>query len=194
MAALLNKVQSIGVQIITNTTLEEFTETSNCVTLRTKELEFKTKNLLLATNGFASQLGIKEVKPARAQVLLTKPIPDLKIKGTFHLDQGFYYFRNIDNRILLGGGRNLNFKAEEITEMGETKLIQGKLREMLRKTVLPNTFFEIDQRWSGIMGVGDQKNPEVNRLSENVSCAVRLSGVGVAIGSLIGKELAELTN
>ena len=58
------------------------------------------------------------MQPARAQVLITKPIKNLQIKGTFHLDKGYYYFRNIDNRILFGGGRNLDFKTEETSEFG----------------------------------------------------------------------------
>ena len=31
----------------------------------------------------------QKVKPARAQVLITKPIENLHIKGTFHLDRGY---------------------------------------------------------------------------------------------------------
>jgi len=138
-------------------------------------------------------LNIPEVKPARAQVLITKPIKNLHIQGTFHLDQGYYYFRNIDNRILFGGGRNLDFKTEETTEFAQTKLIQNKLETLLKTTILPEINFEIDYRWSGIMGVGKQKKAIVNQLSNNVFCGVRLGGMGVAIGSLIGKELAELT-
>jgi hypothetical protein len=38
------------------------------------------------------------------------------------------------------------------------------------------------------MGIGNSKNPIVSQLSENV-CGVRLGGMGVAIGSLIGTEL-----
>ena len=70
-----------------------------------------TKKLLLATNGYTQDYLSDLVTPARAQVLITAPIPDLKIEGTFHLDQGYYYFRNIEGRILLGGGRNLDFKG-----------------------------------------------------------------------------------
>ena len=148
---------------------------------------------MIATNGFASQLNIPNVKPARAQVLITKPIKNLHIQGTFHLDQGYYYFRNIDNRILFGGGRNLDFKTEETTEFAQTKLIQNKLETLLKTTILPEIDFEINQRWSGIMGVGKQKKAIVKQLSNNVFCGVRLGGMGVAIGSLIGKELAEIT-
>jgi hypothetical protein len=42
------------------------------------------------------------------------------------------------------------------------------------------------------MGVGNQKKAIVKPISNNVFCGVRLGGMGVAIGSLVGKELAEL--
>jgi hypothetical protein len=42
------------------------------------------------------------------------------------------------------------------------------------------------------MGVGNQKKAIVKPISSNVACGVRLGGMGVAIGSLIGKELAEV--
>jgi hypothetical protein len=42
------------------------------------------------------------------------------------------------------------------------------------------------------MGIGSSKNPIVKQLSENVYCGVKLGGMGVAIGSLIGQELADL--
>lgn len=192
MQNLLRKVQSAGVKILNTISVEEFSENGNSVKIKTDKGEFSAKKLLIATNGFAGKLGIEKVKPARAQVLITKPIKDLEIKGTFHLDKGFYYFRNIDDRILLGGGRNLDFKAEETTEMAQTKLIQDRLEEMLKTTILPEVQFEIDHRWSGIMGVGKQKKPIVKQLSENIYCGVRLGGMGVAIGSLVGKELSEL--
>ncbi|MGY5849319.1 NAD(P)/FAD-dependent oxidoreductase [Salegentibacter sp. F14] len=192
MEALLAKVQKAGIKILNNIEVQEFLETGNSVKVKTEKLELKTKKLLIATNGFASKLGIEGVKPARAQVLITKPIQNLKIKGTFHLEKGFYYFRNIDNRILLGGGRNLDFKTEETTEINQTELIQNRLEELLSTIILPENNFEVDYRWSGIMGVGSLKSPIVKQLSENIYCGVRLGGMGVAIGSLIGKELSSL--
>ncbi len=192
MEALLHKVQKSGIKILNNISVEEFIENKNSVKIKTDKLEFSANKLLIATNGFSEKLGIPEVKPARAQILITKPIKDLEIKGTFHLDKGYYYFRNIDNRILFGGGRNLDSKTEETTKIAQTELIQQKLEELLGTTILPETSFEIDQRWSGIMGVGKQKTPIVKQISENVYCGVRLGGMGVAIGSLVGKDLAKL--
>lgn len=192
MEALLEKVQSKGVKIINNCTVQSFLDEANSVKIQTNHFELSTSNLLIATNGFASQLLNEQVKPARAQVLITKPIENLHIKGTFHLDRGYYYFRNVGHRILFGGGRNLDFKGEETTQLKETALIQSKLETLLSTSILPNTPFEIEHRWSGIMGVGNQKKPVVKQISNHVFCGVRLAGLGVAIGSLIGKELADL--
>ncbi|MGM5469088.1 NAD(P)/FAD-dependent oxidoreductase [Flavobacteriaceae bacterium LMO-SS05] len=192
METLLLKVQSKGIKILNNINVESFSENKGSVTVKTDHFEFNTSKLLIATNGFARQLLEEEVKPARAQVLITKPIKNLHLKGTFHLDKGFYYFRNIDDRILFGGGRNLDFKAEETTDMSLTERIQNKLEDLLKTIILPTTPFEIDHRWSGIMGVGNQKKAIVKQISNHVFCGVRLGGMGVAIGSLIGQELSRL--
>ncbi len=192
MEALLSKVQSKGIKILNNIEVQGYSENNYSIKLKTNAFEMSTSKLLVATNGFASQLLNETVKPARAQVLITKPIKDLHIKGTFHLDEGYYYFRNIDDRILFGGGRNLDFEGEETTELIQTPLIQNKLESLLRQTILPNIPFEIEHRWSGIMGVGSQKKAIVKQISNNVFCGVRLGGMGVAIGSLVGKELADL--
>jgi glycine/D-amino acid oxidase-like deaminating enzyme len=189
---LLLKAQKSGIKILNNIVVESFVENGNNVNIKTNRLDFYTKKLCIATNGFANKILNENVQPARAQVLITKPIKNLKIKGTFHLDKGYYYFRNIDNRILFGGGRNLDFKTEETAEFGETAIIQNELENILKETILPDTNFEVEHRWSGIMGVGNQKNAIVKQLSNNVFCGVRLGGMGVAIGSLVGKELAEL--
>lgn len=192
MVTLLNKVQKSGVIVLNTVALEDFNEKGEGVSVTTGEFDFRTQKLFIATNGFASQLLNEDVTPARAQVLITSPISNLHIKGTFHLDEGYYYFRNIDNRILLGGGRNLDIKGEQTNEFGRTKLIQNRLEKILRNSVLPNTKFVIEGRWSGIMGVGLQKRPIVKQISKNVYCGVRMGGMGIAIGSLIGRDLADL--
>ncbi|MEM1001465.1 MAG: FAD-dependent oxidoreductase, partial [Bacteroidota bacterium] len=159
ITGLLQKAYNQDIRILNSCELKAYSEDGHQVYLQTNHFEFSTKQLLIATNGFVKQLLEEKVKPARAQVLITKPIPNLKIKGTFHLDKGYYYFRNIEDRILFGGGRNLDFQAEETTEFGETTIVQERLEQLLRNTILPNTDFSIEHRWSGIMGVGTQKKP-----------------------------------
>jgi glycine/D-amino acid oxidase-like deaminating enzyme len=192
VSQLLKKAQEKGVKVLNNISVLGFSEGTNQVKINTSQGEVLASKLFFATNGFSKELLKESISPARAQVLITSQIKNLHIKGTFHLEEGYYYFRNINNRILLGGGRNLDFETEETTQFGETTLIQNKLENLLKTTILPNTAFEITHRWSGIMGVGNQKTPIVKQLTENSYCGIRLGGMGVALGSLVGKELADL--
>lgn len=194
MQALIHKVQALGVLLLQGIELVKYEELNDKVSMQTSVCTFNTGKLFVATNGFSSQLLKEDLLPARAQVFITKPIKDLAIRGTFHLEHGYYYFRNIDNRILLGGGRNLDIQAETTTEFGQTERIQNKLEDLLRTVILPDTAFSIDLRWSGIMGVGKQKKALVKPISANVFCGIRLGGMGVAIGSSIGKKLAQFAN
>lgn len=193
MSAFLQKCAKNDIILLNSCEITSFSSKKGHISLiLNNSEEILAQQLFIANNGFAKQLLDLDVQAARAQVLITKPIPNLKIEGTFHLDKGYYYFRNIDNRILLGGGRNLDFKGEETTALGLTELIQDRLETLLRTTILPDSSFEIDNRWSGIMGVGAQKKPIIKEFMPNVYCGVRLGGMGVAIGSSVGKQLAEM--
>ena len=195
MRSLIQKCLGMEIPILNGVLVEEVIESIEGATIKTKDFEFTSRKVFVATNGFASKLIQSEtVKPARAQVLITEPIKNLHIKGTFHFDEGYYYFRNIDKRILFGGGRNLDFDTEETTKFGETKIIQNQLEKLLRNMILPNQPVKIERSWSGIMGVGTQKSPIIKQISESVYCGGRLGGMGVALGSLVGKELADLAN
>ncbi|HRG58167.1 MAG TPA: FAD-binding oxidoreductase [Bacteroidia bacterium] len=194
MYNLMNKARLLGVQILLGINTKEIIQNKlDTGVILNNGVKIQANNLLICTNGFAKTLLPElNVIPARAQVLVTSPIENLKIKGSFHYDEGFYYFRNIDNRILLGGGRNLDFEGERTTEFGNTPLIMSKLKEMLDNMIIPNQVYKIDYEWSGIMAFGENKSPIVKQVSSNIFCAVRLGGMGVAIGSLVGKEAVEL--
>lgn len=190
--SLLNKVLKLGVKILNNVSVESFEDLKTHVHIKTQKFDFKSTKLIISANGFSGSLLQLPMEPARAQVLITKPISNLHIKGAFHLDRGYYYFRNVNNRILLGGGRNLDFKEENTTNFGVTSKIQSKLERLLNDVILPDTAFEIDLRWSGIMGVGPQKTPLVFQHSDGVWVGVRMGGMGIAIGCGVGQQLSEL--
>lgn len=190
MNNLIKLAQEKGIIILNSIAVTNINDVKNKVILNTNIGEIICKKSVVATNGFANELlKLKDVNPARAQVLVTKPIENLKFKGTFHYDEGFYYFRNIGNRVLFGGGRNLDFEKETSTEFRANQKIFKHLNTLLKTVILPNTKFEVEQSWCGIMGVGSEKKPIIKFVSPNVLCAVRMGGMGVAIGSLVG-ELA----
>ncbi len=193
LKSLLKLAKDKGVEVLNGVNVEAVNQKENKVAITLKEFEIEAANVLVATNGFAKQiLSDLNVEPARAQVLITEPIEGLKLKGTFHYEQGYYYFRNVGDRVLFGGGRNLAFKEENTAEFGLTSTIQNKLDELLKHVILPyKKGVKVELRWAGVMGVGDTKTTIVKQLDENIYCAVRMGGMGVAIGSLIGKEAVE---
>ncbi|MCB0755028.1 MAG: FAD-binding oxidoreductase [Flavobacteriales bacterium] len=194
MSSLVSLAQSLGIRILNGCHVSSWSDLNDSVRVELNgNLEVRCKRLHVATNGFAKELlTTEDVAPARAQVLITKPIEGLKVRGTFHMEEGFYYFRNVDNRLLLGGGRNLDKTGETTTELKTTELIQNKLESLLENVIFPETPFEIEHRWSGVMGVGQSKAPIVKQVSDHVTCAVRMGGMGVALGTSIGRQSADL--
>lgn len=193
MQRALKSVADSQINILRGVELKSYQTNTNHVILNTPFGELKTKHLVLCTNGFTHLIEKKiDLKPARAQVLITEPIPNLKIKGTFHIDAGYFYFRNIRDRILIGGGRNVNFASEETTVHATTDDIQASILGKLQRIVLPQTAHKIAYSWAGIMGVGSKKSPIIERIDSRVSMGVRMGGMGVAIGTLVGQALANL--
>lgn len=192
MAGLRSIARSMDIELL-RATVESIEEESQEVRLKVGELELKSHQVIVAVNGLASRLLNLPVKPARAQVLITEPVHELGWQGTFHMDEGYSYFRNVGNRVLLGGGRNLDKEAETTSSQETTEQIQSYLETILRETILPGRDFKIDQRWAGTMGVGTTREPIVKYVSDRVIAAVRLGGMGVAIGSLVGNQAAHLT-
>jgi gamma-glutamylputrescine oxidase len=198
MTTLLALAHEKGVRFFNGLSIKQLIDKDlkkdkNVEILTSEGWSFTARKVIVATNGFARQLLPQlEVEAARNQVIVTKPIKNLKIKGCFHYDKGFFYFRNIGNRLLLGGGRNLDYQNEMTDAFGATELIQSSLNQLLNAIILPNQTIEIEATWSGILGIGQIKKPIIERLSPNVVVAVRMGGMGVAIGSLVGDDAAAL--
>ncbi len=193
MDALIRKAQQSNITMLFGLPVLELIDEGTHVLLKTTEGSIKASKVVIATNGFASQfLPELDLKPARAQVLVTSEISDLQLKGTFHLDEGYYYFRNVGKRVLLGGGRNLDFVGETTTSHEITTQIQERLELLLKEVILPEKQYTIDYRWAGTMGLGEEKRPIVKQITPNLFCAVRMGGMGVALGSSAGKDVATL--
>ena len=153
--ALQKAVQAKGVQILFSTEVKKFKSHKKGVTITTNlEAPIETKQFLVCTNGFAKQLIPNlDVVPARGQVFVTEPIKNLKFKGCFHFDEGYYYFRNLGDRLLLGGARNADFKNEKTYSLETSATIQKVLEDFMMQRILPkgSTKPKIELRWSGTM-------------------------------------------
>lgn len=182
-----------GIDLFYGMQVEEWEKKEDEVIVNTKEgLKYHGKCIILATNAFTKQL-VKDldVNPVRNQVLITEEIEDLQWKGCFHLDKGYIYFRNVGKRILLGGARNIS-DHEAVDAYGNTKELQDYLEKYLKTRILDREDVKIDHWWSGILGIGTEKMPIIRKFAPRTYVAVRLGGMGVAIGTLVGEKIAQL--
>lgn len=194
MQTLAGMAVAKGISIFYGVNVQSFENENNGVRVVLQEnIEIKAKKLLICTNGLTRRLLPKlDVIPARNQVLITKPISKLLFQGCFHYQEGYYYFRNVGNRVLLGGGRHLDKEKEATDEMAITPLIQKKLDNLLKNIILHKQSYEIEHVWAGILGIGSQKKPIIQMVAPHIGAAVRMGGMGVAIGTIIGEQGAEM--
>jgi glycine/D-amino acid oxidase-like deaminating enzyme len=198
MKALLQLAQEKGVELRTGAEVTEIEETNSGVRIYVqdpvrKTVYFQAEKVAVCTNAFSQKL-VPElcIKPGRGQVIITKPISNLKFKGAFHFDEGYYYFRNVGERVLFGGGRNLAFEQENTTEISYNDTILTELEKLLKEIILPDQPFEIEQRWSGIMGFTEDKQPIIRKISDRITVGFACNGIGVSLSSTAGDEIAEL--
>lgn len=193
---LLYTVQGMGVTVLNGVEITAIRPATGYVQLETGQaFGLSAEQLLVCTNAFTKTLLPElDITPARGQVLLTSPVGGLPFCGTFHSDEGYYYFRNLGNRVLLGGARNKAFADETTTRLQTTDFIQRELEDYLARVVLPGfqNRYTVDLRWAGIMAFGSEKMPVIKKISKNVFCAVRMSGVGVALAPVAAQQVTDL--
>jgi gamma-glutamylputrescine oxidase len=194
LESLVQLVHSLDISILTQVEVKKMEIHSDRVVLGTNlPVALSAARVLVCTNAFVKTLlPDLDIRPARGQILLTEPIQGLKIKGAFHYDEGFYYFRNLGDRVLLGGARNKFLKEEETFSADISEPVQQELERFLREVVLPGHAVGISERWSGTMAVGKEKKPIVRKINDHIFCAVRMSGMGVALAPQVGKQVAAI--
>ena len=198
LRSLIDLVQQAGVDIKTGCKVMQLEEQASgvdvvCCASGFEAITFHARNVILCTNAFTKQfLPEADVVPGRGQVLITHPIPNLRFKGIYHFEAGYYYFREYEGRVLFGGGRQLDKVGETGTTFELHERIQADLLEKLHSIILPEQQFDIDMRWSGIMAFGEEKKPMVQAVSQHILVAARMSGMGVALGSEVAWQVSRL--
>lgn len=184
----------IGVQIHTGCEVTDIHEEENDVVVSCREANFRSKKVAICTNAFTKSLlsDDLDIAPGRGIVMSVETENPLRFEGTFHYDHGYYYFRDYYGKLLFGGGRNLALEDEATTTFGINEHIKKKLIADLDSIILPSQPYQIEMEWSGIMAFGENKAPIIKKLSDKIAIGVRLGGMGVAIGSLVGEEVAEI--
>lgn len=191
---LIQKAVEAGVNILYGLQVTHWE--SGLVVARNTQGQERTigaERLLFCTNAFTHKL-LPEVSvtPARGQVIVTAPIHNLPMKGTFHFDEGFYYWRHLGSRILIGGARNRDFAGETTLDMEGSDTIHDALVDFLQNHLHPSIPVKVEHHWSGIMGFTDNKQPLLTETAPGVFAAIACNGMGVALTPVIAEQVAKM--
>lgn len=194
VSVLTQKVRELGVRVINGIEVRGWVKTGDSFELSTQfGNTLKAKQIIVCMNGFTQTiLPQLNIFPARGQILLTKPINGLALKGTFHFDEGFYYWRNLGNRILIGGARNMDIAEEQTTDLSGSDKIRNHLANFLSAHIQSTDPIEIEQSWSGIMGFTHNKQPLCKWVEPAVLAVVACNGMGVALTPIIAEKVAAM--
>ncbi|WPR73514.1 FAD-binding oxidoreductase [Algoriphagus sp. NG3] len=198
LSALWKLAQEFQIRILTGVTVTEIMHKEGMVAGEGgggKEiLEFKSDKIAICTNAFTNKLlPDTAIQPGRGLILLSEPLGfSIPWRGTFHMDEGYVYFRQVEERLLLGGARNKDFKNEETTEFALNPKIKLYLEKLANEVIFPGEKVVWETEWTGIMAFGKIKSPIIRHLEGKTAVGVRLGGMGVAIGWQVGRELSGL--
>lgn len=199
VSVLWGLAQRAGVMIRTGANVTSITDSHGIVELGVRsdvgDWVIRAGAVIVATNAWIPKLvptgASSRIQPARGQILVTEPLPEMPLHGSFHYDEGYVYFRPVGNRILLGGARNLAFEEECTTSHDVTDRIQGALEALLREVIAPShSQISIDYRWAGTMAFSPSKHPIVERITPHVTVAFGCNGMGVALSSEVAARAA----
>ncbi|MBI1308020.1 MAG: FAD-dependent oxidoreductase [Bacteroidetes bacterium] len=190
---LLEDSNRLGIDVQYSVEITNYSKSNTGWEMNFGHISFQSQRLIICSNGNTSKLlEQSEISPARGQIILTQPIKELPLKGNFHSHEGYYYFRNVGNRMLIGGARHLDISGETTTELETSEIIMNHLQSFTSRYILPQNSWSIDTSWAGIMGRRSGKGPLIKELDTNLWVGAGLSGMGVALSESVAEQLAEL--
>lgn len=196
--ALWTMASQLGVRILTGIEVHEISKDEGKIlsfsSSKNTKIEFFAKNIAICTNAFSSQfLPDLDLIPGRGLILMSQKLDFiLPWKGSFHMDKGYVYFRQVDGRLLIGGGRNKDFETEQSTDFKVNPVIKEYLKGLVSEVICPKNNINWEVEWTGIMGFGTKKSPILQQVGAQTFAGVRLGGMGVAIGWEVGRDLSKL--
>jgi len=153
----------------------------------------------LCTNAFAPELHpTSTVEPGRGQILVTKPcrVPSTSVLG--FMQEGHDYFRFVDGRILVGGGRHRFGNSEATTELATTSPVQQYLESLAQKIAGPIEI-EVERSWAGVMGLPNGSHSSARSLETPIALdghteiIAGLGGWGVTLAPYLAELIASRT-
>jgi glycine/D-amino acid oxidase-like deaminating enzyme len=175
----------------------------NEIEIRTEAGKVTAAHLILGLNAYlpASRLGLLRDRAVslKSFILLTEPLAEEYWKEIgWRGREGYSDLRRVHNYVRLTGKRIL-FGGRVLYHFGvgspeQEESIYARLHRELLGTFPALTDVRITHRWNGPVALTRRRTPTVGRLgrSGNIYYALGYSGMGVSLGTLSGRVVADL--
>lgn len=186
-------VRSLGIDIRMRSEILDYRTSSRTgVEVFTNCGPITATHMAICTNALGRRfLGDTDITTGKNQVYVTQPVPS-NIRGTFHMEEGYVYFRGVDNRILIGGGRHLESAEVADGDLTYNEKVKNYLKDVLIEHVVDLKSVTFEFGWMGHIGTSEDKTPIVKSVAPNVYLGVRLGGMGVALASSVAMKIVDL--
>jgi gamma-glutamylputrescine oxidase len=131
------------------------------------------------------------VRTARLQMLGTAPAPEVRFRRPVYARWGLDYWQQLpDDRIVLGGFRDVGGDAEWTTRAEPTAPVQEALERFLRDTL--GVRAPITHRWAASVAYTQLGLPVLEEVRPHTWAVGAYSGTGNVVGALCGRAAARL--
>ncbi len=192
--SLIQKANSLGIEIIQKCELLSYKKNSDIFNVETNKGAIKTKNLIIATNGYTSKvtpwLNRRSI-PIGSYVIASQELPESFISKLFpsnrHITDScrvVYYFRaSPDKKRIIFGGR---VSSREIDLHDSAPLLLKDLKRVFPD--LPE--INVSHSWMGYVSYTFDHLPHIGQ-TDGVFYSMGYCGSGIALSSYLGMKLGK---
>jgi len=184
-----------GVLLVENAGVSRITKRNGRFSLSTPKGKVKSKEVLLATNGYTTNL-VNRVRqgifPVGSYIIITERLSEalqneLSPKGRIFFDSRFflnYFWITPSGRMMFGGRSNLSTGLDLNRSADQLRKRMTKIFPQLEKVPITHS-------WTGKLGISFDQMPHIGRVN-GIYYAMGYSGHGLSIGSYMGHEVAKV--
>ena len=155
--------------------------------------EVRYSRAFVCVNAFAGELDASSpVQPGRRQIIVTSAVQTQTDHTLGYLNRGYDYFRFVDGRLLLGGGRHRFKEAETTRELEGTQALRDYLQQLALR-IVGHDNWRVEHHWAGIMGFMDGRHlggSPRRKLDDTTESVAGFGGMGVALAPVYAQQIA----
>lgn len=187
-----------SVPVFQNSLVRAIHRDNASITAETAGGRVKARQIIFATNAYSNMSGATRditsgVIPFRSSLIATRPMPnslcDELLPTGRSVDTSkriLRYYRIIDRRLVFGGPGAFFMEDDS---MAYARLWADALKLLPLLADYP-----IEFKWSGLVALTLDYLPHIGQVEDRVLFAGGYNGIGVAMGTLLGKYLAKLVS